>query len=304
MSIPDYQQFMLPLMKLANDGQEHRFRDAVERLSDEFNMSPDDRKHLLPSGTQRTLPNRIGWASTYLKKAGLLQAPKRGYLQITDRGRAVLEQAPDTIDRNYLQQFEEFMAFQAPATRRGITDDVIASESNDPRTPEESLEYAYDRIHQALASEILERIKAMSPDFFETLVVELLVAMGYGGSLEDAGEKVGGSRDGGIDGIIKEDRLGLDVIYIQAKRWENTVGRPEIQKFVGALQGKRARKGVFITTSGYSKEAEDYAQNLDSKVVLIDGDQLARHMIDSDLGVSHVATYTVKKVDTDYFTDE
>lgn len=303
MPVPDYQEFMLPILRLASDRQEHRLRDTVETMADEFRITDTDREELLPSGRQTVLFNRIGWAKTYLSKAGLLESPRRGSFQITERGLQVLSENPARIDGKYLRRFAEFVEFQTVSSDKKKPKAEAASNGEDEETPEEKLEYAYQQLRDALVEEILDRLKSGSPKFFEQVVLELLVAMGYGGSRRDAAERVGKSYDGGIDGIIKEDRLGLDVIYIQAKRWENTVGRPEVQKFVGALQGNRAKKGVFITTANFSQEATRYAENLDCKVVLIDGDKLAQHMIDFNIGVSRVASYEIKKVDSDYFEE-
>ena len=305
MPIPDFQTTFLPLLKYAADGQEHSLREATDAVSDEFGLTPEERQELLSSGSQPIILNRVGWAKTYLVKAGLLRISRRGYFEITLRGKEVLAQAPVRIDNRFLSQFPEFVDFHNRKNDKGDesaklsgTMDVIES------TPEEILESAFQRLRNELAENLLQRIKGCSPVFFERLVLEVLVAMGYGGNLRDASERVGKSGDGGIDGIIKEDRLGLDQIYIQAKRWEGTVGRPEIQKFVGALQGQRARKGVFITTSSYTKEAIEYAANLESRVILIDGDKLAQLMMDYDVGVTKVITYAVKKVDTDYFSED
>jgi len=301
MSIPDYQSIMLPLLKYASDTKEHSMRDATEVLAKEFNLTEQERREILPSGFQSIFNNRVGWARTYMGKAGLLEAPRRGYFKITPRGMEVLKQKPKEINVKFLKQFPEFVEFQ---TVRKEDDSELDSEKVIEKTPEESLEFAYQKIRRDLATELLNRVKGSSPGFFERLVVELLVKMGYGGSRKDAGKAIGGSGDGGIDGIIKEDRLGLDIIYIQAKRWDGMVGRPEIQKFVGALQGQRAKKGVFITTSRFSDDARDYASSIDSKVVLIDGVQLAQLMIDNEIGVSKIASYELKKIDSDYFSDE
>jgi len=303
MPIPDYQTLMLPLLRLASDGSDHTTREAVEKLAAEFQLTQDERGQLLASGQQAVINNRIGWANSYLKKAGLLESPRRGLLKITDRGRKVLEEKPLKIDVKFLDRFPEFVEFRdaAKPTKESTVAEAIVPPSQ--QTPEEALELANQSIRVSLAQDILSRVLLCSPAFFEHLVVELLVKMGYGGSRQDAGERIGKSGDGGIDGIIKEDRLGLDTIYLQAKRWQGTVGRPEIQKFVGALQGQRARKGVFITTSSYTSEATEYATRIDTKVVLIDGKQLASLMIDFDVGVSVVTTYQVKRIDSDYFDD-
>lgn len=309
MPIPDYQSAMLPLLRLAGDEREHKFRDAVEHLAQEFALTDDERSEMLPSGTAPLFDNRVGWARTYLKQAGLLVSPKRGLFRITERGKALLAKHPTRIDVELLDQFEEFRAFRT--RRREVTADATpvqaATEDHEAptsQTPEDQLASAYRRLRSDLELDLLEQVKAVTPAFFERLVIDLLVAMGYGGSRQDAGRAIGKSGDGGIDGIIKEDKLGLDVIYVQAKRWEGTVGRPEIQKFAGALQGHRASKGVFITTSGYSREALDYANLINSKIILIDGQQLAGMMIDYNVGVSTVGIYELKKIDVDYFEGE
>jgi restriction system protein len=299
MTIPDYQTVMLPLLRFAADGQEHSLREAIEKLADHFDLSDDERKELLPSGRQATFDNRVGWARTYMKKAELLHTPRRGYFTITDAGIQALKDNPEAINRKFLERYPEFVEFMSKSTATK-TDTTVPTEE---RTPREVMEDAYATIRTQLASELLERIAQSSPQFFERLVVDLLVNMGYGGTRKDAGEAVGGSGDEGIDGIIKEDRLGLEVVYIQAKRWENTVQRPEIQKFVGALSGQNARKGVFITTSSFSAGAIDYATGLQVKVVLIDGETLANHMIDYGVAVAPEASYEIKRVDSDYFDE-
>ncbi|MFZ2499268.1 restriction endonuclease [Methanosarcina sp.] len=306
MVIPDYQSLMLPLLKYAGDGKEHRIRDAVEKLAEEFRLSEEERKELLPSGQQAVFKNRVGWASTYLKKAELLNSGKKGHFSITQRGLNILKENRSSIDVNFLKRYGEFNKFyngdkQIEIDKPGIFS-IECMEKKEELDPEEFLEIAYQKLHKELVSELLSTIKKCAPTFFETIVVDVLTKMGYGGSRTDAGKAVGKSHDGGIDGIIKEDRLGLDVIYIQAKRWEGTVTRPEIQKFAGALIGKKAKKGVFITTSNFSKEAIEYA-DLTGNIVLIDGEMLARLMIEYDVGVSKVKSYDVKKMDTDYFED-
>jgi restriction system protein len=303
MPIPDYQSIMLPLLLLASDGNDHTKREAVDTLAAEFQLTPAERAELLPSGQQEIFSNRVGWANSYLKKAGLLESPRRGSLRITAIGSQVLGSAPARIDVKYLEQFPEFAEFRNASRSNRDDKEAGTVASAFEKTPEEALELAHQSIRVALAQELLSRILACSPTFFERLVVELLVKMGYGGSRRDAGERIGQSGDGGIDGIIKEDRLGLDTIFIQAKRWQGSVGRPEIQKFVGALQGQRAKKGVFITTSSYTGEAIDYASRIDTKVVLIDGQLLATLMIDFDVGVSVAASYIVKRIDSDYFEE-
>lgn len=302
MAIPDYQTCMLPFLRYLSDGAEHTLRDAEDGLAEHFNLTPAERAELLPSGQQGVFKNRIGWARTYLKKAALLESPKRGVFRITERGLKALASNPSKIEAKYLEQFPEFIEFRDAS--KGVTGAAATVELPQTKTtPEEAIELAHEGLREQLAGEVLSRILACSPIFFEQLVVELLVKMGYGGSRRDAGERIGQTGDGGIDGIIKEDRLGLDAIFIQAKRWQGSVGRPEIQKFVGALQGQRAKKGVFITTSSYTAEAADYATRIDTKVVLIDGKQLAQLMIDFDVGVAPAATYVVKRIDSDYFEE-
>lgn len=303
MALPDYQTVMLPLLRFIKDGKEHNLGEVVDSLADEFNLSPVERQQLLGSGQQTVIRNRAGWARTYLKKAGLIESVRRGFFRITERGQSVLASKPERIDVKYLEQFPEFVAFRELRHERPDEAPLPITVASDA-TPEEALDSAYGRLRLDLEAELLDQVKGASPSFFERLVVELLVRMGYGGTLRDAGQAVGKSGDGGIDGIIKEDRLGLDVIYIQAKRWDSTVGRPEVQKFAGALQGHRARKGVFITTSSFSADAVDFASRIDSKIVLIDGAALARHMIDHNVGVSVARTYEVKRIDSDYFSEE
>jgi restriction system protein len=301
MTIPDYQAIMLPLLELIGDGEEHSLRETIEALSDQFALTDEERRELLPSGRQPTFDNRVGWARTYMKKAGLLKSTRRGYFRITERGLDVLDQQPPEIDNAYLRQYPEFVAFQTPKHK---DTSKAQPEPDDTATPEEEIEAAYQQLRESLAAEIIQTVKGCSPTFFEQLVIDLLVKMGYGGTRKDAGQAIGRSGDGGIDGIIKEDRLGLDIVYIQAKKWDNTVSRPEIQKFAGALQGQRARKGVFITTSAFSRAARDYVSRIDSKIVLIDGDTLAQLMIDFGIGVTAVATYELKRIDSDYFTGD
>jgi len=303
MPIPDYQTLMLPLLRFAGDNNDHTTREAVDVLATEFQLTSAERSELLASGQQAVFNNRVGWANSYLKKAGLLESPRRGALRITARGKQILGDNPARIDVKYLERFPEFIEFRDVSRKSGETATIESVAVATEQTPEEALELAHQSLRLSLAQDILNRILSCSPTFFERLVVELLVKMGYGGSRRDAGERIGQSGDGGIDGIIKEDRLGLDTIFIQAKRWQGSVGRPEIQKFVGALQGQRAKKGVFITTSSYTSEAIDYASRIDTKVVLIDGQLLANLMMDFDVGVSVSASYIVKRIDSDYFEE-
>ena len=256
MPIPDFQTVMRPLLELASDGNEHSLADAREKLAQVFKLTDKETKELLPSGRQAIFGNRVAWAKVYLNRAGAFDAPRRGYFKITDRGRELLRDVPKRITiKELMDRFPEFAEFRAPKQHRDAA--VSAVTEDEGQTPEEMLENAYQRFRNNIASELLSRVKASSADFFERLVVELLLNMGYGGSRKEAGEAIGRAGDEGIDGIINEDRLGLDVIYLQAKKWEGTVGRPEIHKFVGALHGKRAKKGVFITTATFSAEAVD-----------------------------------------------
>lgn len=304
MPIPDFQTVMLPLLDLTSDGKEHTLWQAREILAKKFNLTEEEESQLLPSGRQPIFYNRVSWAKVYLQQAGLVSSSRRGYFQITDRGRQVLAEKPERITIKFLERFPEFVASRTPAKKD--KDKPLPKESNDEshETPEEMLENAYQRLRTELAAELLNRVKSGSSQFFERLVVEVLVTMGYGGSRKEAGQALGRGGDEGIDGIINEDRLGLDAIYLQAKKWEGTVGRPEIQKFVGALHGKRAKKGIFITTGGFSGEAVDYVSRIDPRVVLIDGRKLAELMIDFSVGVTGVASYEVKRIDSDYFGEE
>jgi restriction system protein len=300
MAIPDYQSIMLPLLQFATDGKEHSLREAIERLSGEFGLTDAEKKELLPSGQQPTFDNRVAWARTYMTKAALLEAPRRGYFRITQRGREVLAKKPIAINVKFLEQYPEFIEFR---TKHKEPKPPTAPETEGLQTPAELLESAYQKLREDLAEELLKTVKDCSPSFFERLVIDVLVKMGYGGSRKEAGRAIGRSGDEGIDGIINEDRLGLDVIYIQAKRWQAPIGRPEIQKFAGALQGHRANKGIFITTSDFSRDAEDYVAKINSKIVLIDGEQLAQLMIDHNVGVTAVTSYETKKIDSDYFIE-
>ena len=299
MTIPGFQAFMLPFLNQLADKTEKRMADLFEVLANEFQLTENDKKEQLSRG-QLKFKNRISWARTYLLKARLIKSTGRGLVQITARGQQVLTNPPEKITISYLEQFPEFVEFRYGGKQEPEGTDKGKEEQ---QSPEEGMAMLYKEISDALADELLEKIKSCSPAFFERLVVDLLLAMGYGGSREDAGEAIGTSGDGGVDGIIKEDRLGLDVIYIQAKRWENTVGRPVVQGFAGSLEGLRAKKGVLITTSSFSQEAENYVKRIEKKIVLIDGKTLARLMIDFDVGVSEIVTYRIKKLDLDYFEE-
>jgi len=311
MTIPDYQSIMLPLLQLAGDGKEHTKREAVAALAEHFTLTDAERAELLPSGRQGLFDNRVGWARTYLKQAGALQSVRRGVFKITARGQELLAREVAQINNDVLDSYPEFREFRArtrvnePSPEGGQVRPVIA-ESVSALTPDEQIRTGYRSLRANLAGELLQRVQNASPLFFENLVVELLVAIGYGGTHEDAASVVGRAGDEGIDGIIKEDRLGLENIYLQAKRWKQsrTVGRPDVQQFAGALQGQRARKGVFIATSSFSRDAIDYAKGLQTTIVLIDGQQLAELMLDYGVGVSVQDTIKLLKVDEDYFEEE
>jgi restriction system protein len=307
MSLPDFQAVMLPLLQFLVDDKEHSNAEQVAAVSSHFNLTEEDRARLLPSGQQTVIANRVGWSRTYMKKAGLLVTPRRGVAVITEEGHRLLAEKPAKITVQLLKS--KYPAF---ATFHGSAGDEESTPTNgqesqkpaDVETPQERLEKSYQQIRAELAAELLDKVLSCSPAFFEQLVVDLLVAMGYGGSVVDAGQSLGKSGDDGIDGIIKEDRLGLDVIYLQAKRWQGSVGRPVIQAFAGSLEGHRARKGVIITTSTFTQEARDYVTRIEKKIVLIDGKLLAQLMIDHDVGVAAQKTFTLKRIDSDYFEIE
>jgi len=300
MAIPGYQAIMLPIMLFLRDEKEHTSREIMDAMASKFSLSEDEKKTLLQCG-QPLYENRVGWAKTYLKKAGLISSPRRGVNVITPRGLDVLSKKPSSITDGFLRQFPEFVEFIQ--VKKVIAEE--AEKGND-NTPEEVLDAVYKEMRGTLVQELVAKIMAQSPDFFERLVVELLVKMGYGGSIKDAGKAIGRSGDEGIDGTIKEDKLGLDVIYIQAKRWnpDFKIGRPEIQKFVGALAGQGAKKGIFITTALFSKDALSYQPKNETKVVLIDGEMLAQLMTDYNVGVASVNIYELKRIDNDYFMEE
>lgn len=300
MPVPGFQDMTLPMLKLAADGTTWSLADARARLATGFQLSTEEQEELLPSGKQSRYANRVAWAKVYLERGGLIASPARGKFAITQRGREVLQHPPESITIEFLGQYPEFQEFRSRSTNQA---QEKQQQPDSVQSPEEALESAYLTIRQNLASEILARVKSCSPRFFEHLVVELLLQMGYG-KAGGNGERVGQSGDEGIDGIISEDRLGLEMVYLQAKRWEGTVGRPEIQKFVGALHGKRARKGVFITTGSFSAEAVSYVQHIDPRIALIDGAQLADFMIDVGVGVSSSRTLELKHIDSDFFEEQ
>lgn len=306
MALPTFENVMLPMLELLRDGSTRRFSEIVPAISDALELSKEEREHLIPSRRMTTIRSRTYWAAFYLDKARVLTKPGRGQLQITQRGKDVLSEAPPQIDIDFLMRFPEFQQFREKSGTK--SDNVVGIESDAligaaKLSPEETLESSYQTLRLQLADELLERLKNGSPAFFEQVVVDLLVAMGYGGSHGGVAQAIGKSGDGGIDGVINEDKLGLDVVYIQAKRWQGTVGRPEVQKFAGSLIGVNASKGVFLTTGTFSQDARQYAQLINQRIVLIDGDTLAGYMIDHDVGVSSSATYVVKRIDTDYFEE-
>jgi restriction system protein len=304
-AIPDYQTFMLPLLKSIADGNDHRLRDLVSGLGDQFGVTDQERAQLLPSGRATVLYSRVQWARAYLKQAGLVEGPARGVVRITEEGRRLLAENPPSVGLPLLMRYPSFVAF---LHRKRSTDSpetsVEPAGEVSKETPEEALERLWQTLRDEVAAELLERLGSAAPVFFERLVVRLLVAMGYGGSYAEAASVVGRPGDEGIDGVIKEDRLGLDAVYVQAKRWQGIVGRPEIQKFAGSLEGARARKGVFITTSSFTPDAHSYVRGIEKKIVLIDGPMLADLMIDHKVGVTTAQTYVVPKVDQDYFAEE
>jgi restriction system protein len=310
MAIPDYQTLMLPVLKVAGDGQLHRIGDVINQLAVEFGLTEEEKQQILPSGMQLTFANRVGWAKTYLVQAGLLEATKRAHFKITDRGRKALAQGPPRIDNEYLSQFAEFIQFRERGRVPGGAESTYAVDAPKvplpPETPDELLRSTVRQIETALRKELLDRILAAPPVFFEGLIVALLLAMGYGGSREEAGKIVGRSGDGGIDGVIDQDALGLDRVYVQAKRYgmENPVSEPEIRAFSGSLGAAKANKGVFVTTSYFTQPAQNFAERHPFKIVLIDGERLAALMIRHNVGVRIDETLYLKKMDEDFFVEE
>lgn len=304
MSVPTYDRCMLPLLEYASDGKEHYVRDAIQALAEFFDLSEADRRERLPSGKKFTFDDRVQWANTYLKKAGLLRSVRRGFFQITERGYSVLETNPPYLDRDFLMQYPEFVEFLNPTGRPTSSTQIVSLKDQDEQTPQEILDGSYQTLRKQLAQELLDAIMENDPAFFEELVVELIVAMGYGGSVEDAGRAIGGPGDGGVDGIINEDKLGLDVIYIQAKRWaqDQVVGRQLVDSFAGSMLRAGVSKGILITTSRFSRDAIDQVKDFkQQKIILVDGETLASLMIENNIGVTPIKTYTISRIDTDYF---
>jgi restriction system protein len=305
--IPKYDEITLPFLNTLADGKEYSMRELMESLAEYFKLDETQRRELLPSGKEPLFDNRLGWARTYLKKALLIESPIKGKYKITSRGMEALKSQPKILDKSFLKRYPEFLDFLKPGLKDNGESQIEKQEKIteiSELNPEEALENSYQTLRMALASEILEQVKQVSPAFFERLVVDVLVAMGYGGSRKDAGQAFAKSRDGGVDGIIKEDKLGLDVIYIQAKRWENPISRPDVQGFAGSLEGFRAKKGVFITTSRFTKDATDYVERISARIILIDGQQLAQLMIDYNVGTTEYERYIIKRLDSDYFIEE
>lgn len=296
---------MRPILVALEDGTDRSIREVRERLAEHFSLTADDLAEQIPSGRAKTFQNRVGWATTYLYRTGLIERPKRSTYRITPRGQEVLATNPKRVDLKILSQFEEFNEFRQsrPDDSKPAAGGSDTSDGPDviTQTPEEQIDAAYRELRSALAADLLDRVRERSPEFFEQLVLDVLHAMGYGGTHEGAIQRLGQSGDEGVDGVIREDELGLDLIYVQAKRWSNTVSRPEIQKFFGALHGQRANKGVFITTSSFSKGATTYAEGVTPRVILVDGKDLARLMMDYDVGVTVAKSYRLKRVDLDYF---
>ena len=302
MPIPDYQSLMLPVLSAASDHNEHSIAELRMAIASKLNLSDDELAQRLASDSQTVFGSRVAWAVQYLKQAGILNAVRRGTYQITSRGQSLLNGKPTEINIKTLRQFPEFADFEQRGNDSQQLSTSVAAVSNDATsTPEELLEKSFQTLREALANDLLESIRTGTPAAFEQIVVDLLVAMGYGGSVKDAGKVVGKSGDGGIDGIIKQDKLGLDAIYIQAKRWKEVVGSPEIMKFSGSLTKKHANRGVFITTSTFTKDAMEFVEAMPQRIILIDGKYLTSLMIEHDVGVSPTRTFTLKRLDQDYF---
>ncbi len=303
--IPTYEEIMLPLLKHLADEKEHGLSETHDSLAAQFGLTDEALRTLLPSGRQPVFRNRVGWATTYLKKAGLLTAPRRAHFRITKKGLELLKESPSEITAKFLTRYDDFVEFKSVRKEKEIGSAARTElvENRTDQTPEESLEYAYQKLHSELSKEVLDIVKECSPAFFEILVIDLLTTMGYGGSRKDAGEAMGRSGDGGIDGIIKEDKLGLDIIYLQAKRWENPVPVKEIRDFTGALASKKAKKGIFITTSTFPTSVYEFVGQVEYKIILIDGGRLADLMIENNVGLSTANTYQVKTIDSDYFEE-
>ena len=307
MAIPDYQSLMLPVLKIAAEG-ETRVPSVAERVANELGLSDEEREEMLPSGRQRLLHNRIHWAKLYMSRAGLIDSPLRGVFSASSAGRALLATKPARIDVGTLRAYPSFIEFQNAGMSTTSLDEAPATSAatTSPSTPEEQIDAAQSVLTSALRTDLLTRILEQTPAFFERVIVDLLVVMGYGGSHENAALRLGKSGDGGIDGVVDEDRLGLDRIYVQAKRYAPhvSVGRPEIQGFVGSLVGLGASKGVFVTTSSFSNPAVEFARGLQQRVILIDGARLSDLMVEFGVGVRVSRVVEVKRLDEDFFNDD
>jgi len=303
MAVPEFQSFMLPMLRILADEQPRDISELRRLLSEEFHLSEEDLAERIPSGTSR-VTSKTGWAATHLFRAGLVARPARGTYAISDEGRAVLASAPTRVDINFLSRYPSYQAFR---NRRGELSDAVplaVAETIEQLLPEDLIERGHRELTAALREDLLARVKQQSPVFLERLVLQLLPKLGYGGVDEGATNHLGRSGDGGVDGVINEDKLGLERIYLQAKRWDNPVSRPEVQAFVGSLEGQRARKGVFITTSTFTREAREYVNSIEKRVVLVDGDMLASLMLEAGLGVATTKVYPVWRVDSDFFSEE
>lgn len=305
--IPDFQTIMLPLLKLLGDKEEHDLQNLVAKICDKHKLTDAEREELLPSGRQKIISNRVAWARIYLQKANLMESPKRATFKITEQGLKVLSNNPKRIDIKFLKSIPEFKEWQTTFAYQGKKGSNETSQSTDEietkKTPEELLDYSFAKLKEELATELIDKIKSCTPAFFERLVIDLLIKMGYGGSRKEAGEIKGKSGDGGIDGIIKEDKLGLDTIYVQAKKWNDTVPVGQVRDFAGSLLSKKAKKGIFISTSNYPKGAYEFVSSIEPKIILIDGKQLAELMIEHNVGLATKINYEVKKIDMDYFDE-
>jgi restriction system protein len=303
--IPDFQTIMLPMLEILSDGKEYSLREMIKEVADKFNLSEAERNELLPSENQLIIDNRVGWARTYLNKAKLIKPTKRAHVVISEAGLKLLKSKPTRVDIKYLKTLPDFKEWQKTynSGKKAENSNEIEEEIETAKTPEELLDYSIQKIKNELSEELLDKIKSCSPRFFEQLVIDLLIKIGYGGSRKEAGSIVGKSGDGGIDGIIKEDKLGLDTIYIQAKRWENTVPISQIRDFAGSLLQQKSKKGIFLTTSDFPNSAYDYVKSIEHKIVLINGKELANYLIEYNIGIQPKKLYEIKKLDLDYFEE-
>jgi restriction system protein len=310
MAIPKYDEMMLPLLQLIGDGAEHHYRDLAPQIADHFRLTDEERNAMLPSTQSTYLRNRLGWAGFHLRKAGLAELPHEATLRITADGKKLLNSPPSKIDRQFLMRFEPFKQFMEEQKQRGLAAArtkaglaVQAPSSEEEGTPEERIEAAFTESRETLVADLLSQLARVEWSRFEQVVLDVLVAMGYGGSKKEAAAVTQKTGDEGIDGLINQDRLGLDVVYFQAKNWKDNVGRPEIQNFVGALAGKKATKGIFITRSSFNANAKNFVDSIQQKIILIDGRRLAELMIEHGVGVDEEHAYSVKKIDSDYFDE-